>query len=258
MSEDELAVEAASSTIGEVGVRNLVKAGVLHAPWTEAVGVRFRSRAEAVLTTEASQWLESDITLMLSLLDGPAQLAVIQAFCVAAGEPYREGLSLVEGSDFRRWHSTAHADRRNIDLVIIDTDWNPVIAIEAKFEAACNGRTGYCSDKHAGWSNQLVCYLHGCAHPALDVSEGVKFLWLSPADEVGTVLSHVRGAVTAQNIRQYPRNAANLRKALERQTEAMAQWRTVSWASLYAALRQQVPAHADALIELLHPVVKRR
>lgn len=244
--------------VSELEVRRLVDAGVLHAPWTEAMGNRYRSRAEAVLAACAAKWLEADITALLALLHGPAQQAVVRLFCTAAGEQYREGLFLVEGSDFRREYREKHADRRNIDLVVIDSDWNPVIAIEAKFDAACNGRTGYCSDAHAGWSNQLVCYLHGCTHPALDIKEGVKFLWLSLDDEVGTTLTHVRGAVTARDAVRYPWNKEVLEQALIWQDAAMPQWRTVSWAALYDALRTHTPEHGEALIALLTPVHAKR
>ncbi len=253
--------DAATGHVGapnETEVRRLVAAGVLHEPWTEAMGSRYRSRAEAVLTACASRWLEADITAMLSLLDGDAQQAVVQVLCEAAGVPYRPGLFLVEGSDFRRYHPVAHADRRNIDLVVIDKDWAPIIAIEAKFNAACNGRTNYCSDAHAGWSNQLVCYLHGCTHPALDIKNKVKFLWLSLDGEVGTELTHVRGAVTPRDAVRYPWNKKILEEALERQTAAMPQWRTVSWAALYDSLRSHVPEHAEALIGLLTPVQMKR
>ncbi|WIB65662.1 hypothetical protein [Curtobacterium sp. MCBD17_040] len=243
--------------ISEPRMGGLTFERMLYKPWVLALPL-FRRRAEARLGGTVAKWLEADVTRLLSMLDGAAQEAVIRVFCDAAGVAYRPELRLIEGSDFRRASNVGQSERRNIDLVVIDDVGEPVIAIEAKFYAPCNGRIGYCWNPEHAYSNQVVCYVRGCTHPRL-VAEangtGVKFLWLSLDDQVGAPLTRVRGAITERDAVRYPDKTNMFEKALENQRGAMPLWRTVSWRSLYEALKAALPAeHADALIALLTPV----
>jgi hypothetical protein len=244
---------------------DLVHAGLLEPVWVSEMDARFRRSAETILAGGSAKWQESDVTATIALLDGPAQRAVVTLLCAAAGIDQRPGLRLVEGTDFRREWGRLHGrdgdlflERRNIDVVVVDgLYWAPVIAVEAKFDASCNGRTGYCStNPQHTWSNQVVCYLHGCTHPALDVDKGVKFLWLSLDDDaaLGSPLERVRAGLTARDLEVYAGNAHNLAPALTRQTEALPQWRNVSWRALHAALRDELGDPAEPLNRLLQPV----
>lgn len=86
------------------------------------------------------------------------------------------GLRLVSGHD-RQWRCPG--GKRCPDLLLVDAAGNIRVVIEVKARARLNGDWGYCRQAPTGYSDQLICYGHGCwARHGLS---GAKFLLVAPA-----------------------------------------------------------------------------
>lgn len=210
-----------STTLAE-----LVALDILH---SESVRCLSLARTEAFeqILAGAKAPKENDVTQFIALLDGNVERAVIELFCEVSGVTYTSRLRLENGSDFRA--DSGQVDTRAMDLVVYQrkegsTEVVPVIAIEAKFGAYVNARWGYCPRDPEAYSNQVICYVHGCLNPLLD--EKVKFVWLglvtagSPWGNKG---------INERDLIGWPLLAS----AYEAQQGAEEKWHSVVWPQLY-------------------------
>lgn len=195
----------AEATLPAVPLERLVKLGRLHGGTVAQHPSKHESFNEILGDATGTLFAtEPQSTAFLTMFDGPLESAVIKLLCRRANIPYTADLRLLSGRDFR-WDSDAK-DRRTIDFVVArwvgegppqkgSQGWELVIAVEAKYDAAVNGGHGYCK-KHPGrYSNQIICYLHGCVDGRLSRRKGVIFLWLGNAPKIPDAAPWGRKAV---------------------------------------------------------------
>jgi hypothetical protein len=181
---------------------------------------------------------------LLSFLDGMAEAAFIRVLCDRAGVGYEPAFRVISGREFRR--DTQGVNRREVDLVVVDTGApgrKPVIAVEAKFDASVNGGRTYCAaPEHASYSNQIICYPHGCVHPDL-AAPTVRFVWLGLGRDSGRPMSRFPGAITDRD--------TDLPAERALQDRAETQWTRASWEDVWEAVGAAVTEHGlrDALLK---------
>lgn len=145
---------------------------------------RQRSTLDGVLAGTVSP-SEPMVTGFMCNLGGEIEQSLIRLLCSETTVTPRTTFRIISGTDYNQ--RTGNRDRRSIDLVIIDTAAGDAaqLIVEAKFTAQINGRLGYCPlPQNAGrYSNQFVCYAHGCIHPTFGDAQdgGVPRVWLGPA-----------------------------------------------------------------------------
>jgi hypothetical protein len=191
---------------------------------------------DARLAGEGQKVHEADVTKLLTILDGALERSVITAMCNQANVPYQDGFRLISGKEFN--DDTGVKDRRAIDLVVINTlaptgevVREPILAIEAKFEGSVNGYWGYCPQHEGperGYSNQIICYTHGCINPAL-AKDRVRFIWLGRPKADGVTMAMLKGAI---NDRDGDRYAAA--RALQNDAEKL--WHSMTWDQLWTSI----------------------
>ena len=166
-----------------ITVDSLISHGYLHRESIEATeGVKSFARATTdQLLAGEKRPSEVQVTRLLSCTDGRLETVIIRYLLNIAGvKCVSEGLRLITGSQFNA--ETGGADHRSIDLVVrrrtSDDETVPVLAAEAKYGAWVNGGFGYCPRDPHGYSNQAICYLHGCISDAHSVNE-MAFIWTS-------------------------------------------------------------------------------
>lgn len=142
-------------------------------------------------------WSRSRGQLLESLasghrVGGRGEEAVTEALCAVVGEPGsclarillraagiqpRPRAEMVRPGDKSLIHLRG---RRSPDLFIADLDTSEVLlAIEGKGQADVNGGWGYCPWYLDTYSNQAICYPHGCwVSESVDPATG--YLWLHP------------------------------------------------------------------------------
>lgn len=258
---DLIANPVAVPTLPETSLDSLSKHGHLHGgtvaqhPSThEAFNEILRDPTRTLFATEPQS------TTFLTMFDGPLEKAVIEVLCRRAGVVYTADLRLLSGKDFR-WDSAAK-DRRTIDFVVArwvgegapqkgSQGWELVIAVEAKYGAAVNGGHGYCKKHPRRYSNQIICYLHGCVDGRLSRRKGVAFLWLGYAPKSPEAAPWERKAIHEGDFKW-----AGLEKAFRRQERARKHWQGVTWAELgqaiTAALESEgLSSEAEAIVRFL-------
>lgn len=238
-----------------ITIESLIRKGLVH-PETAAKHAAKLARFDIILGGEG-QAVESQSTTFMTMADGPLEKALIGAICDAAGVPDRDGIRLLSGTEFR--HDSDATDRRTIDMVcarrINDQSargslaWQPVVATEAKYGAWVNGGHGYCAKFPEAYSNQVICYLHGCIDARLD--ENVKFVWLGNATAYPDL-----GPWGRKGIHEGDFEYAGLEEAFGRQLEAKDVWKSMTWPDLGRAIKEALEplgfsAEADAIVRLL-------
>lgn len=250
----------------EITIDHLVNQGLLH-PDAAHKHRRRHERFNEILNGRGKRALESQVTTFVTMFSGPLEQAVVSFFCSAAGATFSEDLQIISGGEFR--DDSKEATLRTIDLVVVDRNeggqpgsgglrWKPVVAVEAKYGAWVNGGNGFCGyttkddrheDGHLPYSNQAICYLHGCIDGRLNVEKDVRFVWLGEGrdDAVGLGPWGRKGL--------HPGDAGKIpgyAEAYKAQGEAIKSWTPVTWAELGNAITQQIGGpEAEAIVRFL-------
>jgi hypothetical protein len=226
-------------------VAELYKRGILHSAVYDQLSARqVRELEQRLLGVEPVA--EPHATQLVSFLDGMAEGAFVRLVCARAGVEYQPSFRVISGREFRR--DTGGENPREVDLVVVDTDKpsrKPVIAIEAKFDATVNGSRKYCGDlEHSSYSNQIICYPHGCIHPDL-TAPGVRFVWLGLEVDRARPMAGFKGAITDRDI--------DLLAERVLQDRAETLWARATWEDVWDAVAAAVTdqALADALLRAL-------
>ena len=222
-----------------VSVTQLIDLGLLH----EGSARDLKSSEFAVSTqdhilTGVVKPTEPQVTRFMAASGGAFETLLISTFCQTWGLDLEVDMRLISGSEFGK--ETGQSDRRSIDLVVrrkIDRDGTtasvPVIGIEAKFEAVPNGAWGYCpwhrSEEDRQYSNQIICYVHGCTNSLLD--DSVKFIWLGLPSKTNTGPLWGNKAIN-------DRDGAHFDLARQSQAEAEQHWAMLIWPTLREKIEQ--------------------
>lgn len=251
-----------STDVKNVTIAGLIEAGLLHRATCEAQSLRY-PKLNGILAGDRGT--EPDSTRFLTWTDGALEKAITDYFCDIAGIPpeARDGLRLISGSEFR--FDSGARDRRSIDLVAArrtkestgarrERVWKAVIAIEAKYTAAVNDGLVYCKQDpmNPQYSNQVICYSHGCIDERLD--KDVVFIWL--ANPVGPEMHAKYGPWADKGINENDLKWEVMNAAYPAQQAAMKVWKSATWAGLGRAISgtltpKGLAAEADAIVRFL-------
>jgi hypothetical protein len=249
-----------------ITIQHLVSQGLLH-PDAAHKRRSKHDRFNQILSGQGKNALESQVTTFMTMFSGALEQAVIRFFCSAAGATFSEDLQIIAGGEFR--DDSTKATLRTIDLVVVDRNkdgqpgsgglrWKPVVAVEAKYGAWVNGGNGFCGfttkddrDEHGHlpYSNQAICYLHGCIDGRLDVKNGVRYVWL------GEGRTDTEGLGPWGRKGLHPGDAGKIpgyEAAYKAQGEAIKSWAPVTWVELGKAITEEVGGpEAEAIVRFL-------
>jgi hypothetical protein len=191
---------------------------------------------------------ETYLTYFMAAFGGPLEKDVIDFLCGVAGVEPAPGMRLVSGDEF------TEPGKLTIDLVIATWSgdrWVPHVAVEAKFNAAVNGHRSYCRfiEKGTAYSNQAICYLHGCLHKDLH-EDTVRFVWLGKPNRRPAL---GRWGVKGLHERDLERHPDYYGGALELQRNAESRWHFATWDKLEEKIAAAVPGpNGAAVVRALH------
>lgn len=215
--------------------------------------VRYWSESRVRHLATGMGLVESDITAMLCALDGPAERALVDHLLQVSGLPpadrSRYLYQVIEPTEVRKNRRRLASGRPsgiNPDIVIqrrnhdSNADIELVVAAEVKRGASVNGGAHYCpSGVHADYSNQVVCYVHGCWLSEESPSRNtIRYVWIAPAAHLAPGI-FPKSALNGTQ-RQRDRWGATS-AAFNRQTAALELWRTSSLEALADALEDAAP-----------------
>jgi hypothetical protein len=238
----------------KITIQHLIECGLVHPATAEKHRHRW-DRLNDVLG--GAPGTEPDSTSLITMSDGPLEKAMVDAMCDAAGIPVedREDIRLLSGAEFRV--DSGVKDRRTIDIVgarkvdgsATHKAWLPVLATEAKYGAWVNGGHGYCKDNPETYSNQVICYLHGCIDARLDGD--VQFIWLGNAVTDPELAPWGRKGIVEEDFAW-----AGLEEAHKLQELARDRWNALTWTALGTAITTALTAEgfaaeAEAIVRFL-------
>jgi hypothetical protein len=230
-------------------VDEFVERGLLSSSWL-LVEPKWKRRANRHLAGEPGQWVETDVNNFMSLAAGALERALLVVLCSAAGVGYQPTYRLMSGRMFADRVPSGRKGNRAIDLVIADTQddqttWEPIVAIEIKFQAKVNGHETYCTNNpdHTNiYSNQIICYPKGCVHRALR-ADRVRFLWISPGEH-----NSVANAYFAIDERDLTKNPELFGAAFKEQEEASKLWHVASWAHVIKSVTEELAPYGPRIV----------
>jgi len=247
----------------EITIESLIEQMLLHKETCEAVSADKIEKFNRILA--GAKGSETDSTLFLTLTDGKLEKAILEYFCEQAGIPEqdRDGLRLLSGAQFRA--DSGVSDPRSIDLIgarreVENTGepggkiWSAAMAIEAKYGAAVNDGHAYCKKdpKAHKYSNQVICYSHGCIDERL--GSDVAFIWLS--NPVAPHLHDKYGHWGDKGINEKDLQHEVFRNAYPDQEVAKVRWKSATWSGLGQAITtaltaEGMTAEAEAIVRFL-------
>jgi hypothetical protein len=129
---------------------------------------------------------------------------------------------------------------------------------EGKRDANINGYLGYCPQDSAEYSNQVICYPHGCwALPG--ALEGAGFLWLYPQDTKLWKGAWNEGHLDVPRwIERAGRDLELLRHWIDTERAATGQWRTATWEDLVAQVSDLQDAAAKVIAKIISTWLARK
>lgn len=249
-----------------MSIKHLVEKQLLHPDAAHKHRAK-HDRYSQILRGEGKIATEAQVTTFMTMFSGRLEQTAISYLCSAAGtdfdKDYRAKLQLISGGEFR--DDSVTVTRRTIDLVIVDRNddqapspgsqhWLPVVAIEAKYGAWVNAGNGYCGfttekhrhkDGYLPYSNQAICYPHGCIDHRLDSKEDVHFVWLGEGKpDVDDVGPWGRKGLYPGDAKRIP----GFEAAFELQNAAKEIWKPATWTELGAAINKEIGGSEGAAI----------
>lgn len=229
-----------------IDIDSLVESGHLHPVAVQHLSTAVKERINACLDGTNAHIRETDLTYFMTTFAGGLEQAVIAYLCEVGGIQPTPDMRLISGDAF------AQPGRLTIDLIVarlVDGEWVPVIAIEAKFNAYLNGHRNYCRKAEPGfvYSNQAICYPHGCLHD--DLSGAVAFIWLAKPNKRPDL-----GAFGIKGLHKGDllRDEAYYGDGLKPQQDAEAAWHFATWDALEQRIAAACPgAEGESVIRAL-------
>jgi hypothetical protein len=189
---------------------------------------------------------EATVTATLCAIGGPVGHALANIILVNTGQPGNSNAEMIEPREYKDRH-----DRRSPDVGVYDATSNRLMLVgECKRDAHINGRLGYCPLDPDGYSNQVICYQHGCwALP--DVLDGAGFLWLHPYDTLPWSDGLHEGLLDNPSWVEYARDPGRLRCWIDTQCTAIDRWHTATWEDMVTQIRDLREPAANVIAAVL-------
>jgi hypothetical protein len=176
---------------------------------------------------------EAAVTAALCATDGHIGHSLANIFLDISGQPTNPNAEMIEPKEYA---VPTDGRSRSPDVAVCDPAKQLLLLAEGKRDAHINGHLGYCPLDPDGYSNQVICYLHGCWAPP-DALDGTSFLWVHPYDT--TPWSDGLNERQLDNpswVEYVGGDAAILRRAIETQGTAINRWRTATWEDMAARI----------------------
>ncbi|WP_280426305.1 hypothetical protein [Nocardia carnea] len=211
-------------------------APLLFKPYTDCWDPSRWLRIEHALRRESNVY-EHDISAMLCSLNPPWEAPLVQLLCRATGRDYDDAMRVYTTQQFVKSTNSA-LDRRVPDFVVgrdHDGVVVPEIIVELKGNAWINGGWDYCPRYGDDvYSNQVLCYLHGC-WTSVDLRD-VAFCWIGLRAIVDNPVHEFPWGNKAVNERD-GRDSYGLRIAYRRHRIAALHWRPLTIEDVAEVLR---------------------
>jgi hypothetical protein len=232
------------TSVPAISVEHLIRQGLIHEETAQKHRHKWPRLNEVLAGAPGT---EPDSTTLITMSGGTLEKALVDAMCDAAGIPEddREGIRLLSGGEFRI--DSGVKDRRTIDVIgarkvdeaATSEAWLPVFATEAKYGAWVNGGHGYCKRAPETYSNQVICYLHGCIDARLN--DDVEFIWLGNAVTDPDLAPWGRKGIVESDYKW-----AGLEEAHKLQELARERWNALTWVTLGEAITTALAAEGFA------------
>ena len=194
---------------------------------------------------------ESAVTAALCAVDGTVGHALANILLENAGQAAHPDADMIKPGQYA-------AGRRSPDVGVRDAvSGQLLLAIEGKRDAHINGGFGYCPLDPGGYSNQVICYQHGCwACPGALASAGL--LWLHPSDTLPWADGLHEGLLSKPNwVRYAGGDPGLLRHWIDTQHAAAARWRTAAWQDMVPRFRSLHEPAADVIAAIIETWLAR-
>lgn len=192
--------------------------------WSDTRWIILRELAEG---HNSGSQAETAVTAALCATHGPIGHSLANVFLDISGQPANPDAEMIEP---REYAASRDGHSRSPDIGVRDAAANRLLLLaECKRDAHINGYLGYCPLDPDGYSNQVICYLHGCwALPgALDET---SFLWVHPDDTIPWSDGlNERQLDNPSWVEYVGGDPAILRRAIETQSTAINRWPTATW-----------------------------
>lgn len=190
---------------------------------------------------------EAAVSATLCAVDGPVGRALANIILEKAGQPASSDAEMIEPREY-----AGRRDGRSPDVGVRDAAANQLLLVgECKRDAHINGGLGYCPRDPGEYSNQVICYPHGCwALPG--VLAGTGFLWLHPYDTLPWGDGLHEGLLDNPDWVEYAgRNPGRLRQWIDAQCAAIGRWHTAAWEDVVTQIRALREPAADVIAVVL-------
>lgn len=181
---------------------------------------------------------EADITAVLSALNEPLEAVFVRLLCDVAGITYNQQMRLFTTAEFLNDVDGKRGKHRPDFIIghVVAGFIKPDVVVEVKGRAWVNGGVGYCPDAPEIYSNQALCYLHGC-WTTYDLT-GVEFCWIGLRSTVEDLASEFPWGRRGVNATDNPDCYGD---AYDRQRVAAARWHRLALEDVSRALQPAGP-----------------
>jgi hypothetical protein len=194
---------------------------------------------------------ESAVTAALCAVDGTVGHALANVILQNAGQAAHPDADMIKPGQYA-------AGRRSPDIGVRDAvSGQLLLAVEGKRDAHINGGFGYCPLAPGGYSNQVICYQHGCwASPG--ALAGAGLLWLHPSDTRPWSDGLHEGLLgNPAWVRYAGGDPGRLRHWIDAQRAAAARWHTAAWEDMVPRIRGLHEPAADVIAVIIETWLAR-
>jgi hypothetical protein len=196
---------------------------------------------------------ETAVTAALCAVDGPVGRAIANIILEYAGQAAHPAAEMIKPGEY-----AVRRGRRSPDVGVRDAvSGQLLLAIEGKRYAHINGGFGYCPRDPGGYSNQVICYQHGCWAYA-GAMAGAGLLWLHPSGTLPWGDGLHEGLLGNPSwVRYAGGDLGLLRRWIDTQHAAAARWHTAAWQDMVPLFRNLHEPAADVIAAIVETWLAR-
>ena len=192
---------------------------------------------------------EAAVTAALCAVEGPVGHSLANVFLDISGQPANPDAEMINP---REYAVRRDGRSRSPDVGVRDAAANRLLLLEeCKRDAHINGYLGYCPLDPNAYSNQVICYLHGCWTPPGELN-GTRFLWVHPQDtNPWSDGLNERQLDNPSWVEYVGGDPATLRRAIETQSSAVNGWRPTTWEDVGARINDLLKPAAEVIATII-------
>jgi hypothetical protein len=197
---------------------------------------------------------ETGVTAALCATGGPVGHKLAGIFLGISGQPANPNAEMIDPSEY-----AVRQDRRlhYPDAGVRDSATNrPLLLVECKRDAHINGYPGYCLCDPDVYSNQVICYPHGC-WTSPGTLDRTGFLWVHPRDTRPWRDGINERQLGKPNWIEYLGSDQAIQHVIETQGTAIKQWRTATWEDIVARIHSLREPAAEVIATIINTWLAR-